>query len=229
MLKMISGSNRCSTRLSLSLSLSLSLWRLSYFIVEQITLYHVNKWHPIIKCTIKCKQRQVMFPCCLVLWSWNRVSPRACSNKRSDQKRSWITPLLNIKAVQLPGYVEFCDSLHHIICLWFWFLWDFIYLFIFKIYWMASCQGFVIECFSKMFPLLILILRSASKQVYLAAQVYSFMYILYLLTLRPSSMWWVWFFIGKDFDKWSITSLTLQWTLCSEWVPSEWELITTLK
>ncbi len=49
----------------------------------------------------------------------------------------------------------------------------------------------------------------------------------------PSGHWrckWVCFFIRTDLEKFSIASLTHQWTLCSEWVPSEWEskqLITT--
>ncbi len=34
---------------------------------------------------------------------------------------------------------------------------------------------------------------------------------------------WVCFFIRTDLKKCSITSLTYQWILCSEWVPSEWE------
>ncbi len=32
---------------------------------------------------------------------------------------------------------------------------------------------------------------------------------------------WVCFFMGTDLEKFSSTSLTHQWTLCSEWVPSE--------
>ncbi len=31
------------------------------------------------------------------------------------------------------------------------------------------------------------------------------------------------FFIRRDLEKFSITSLAYQWILCSEWVPSEWE------
>ncbi len=34
---------------------------------------------------------------------------------------------------------------------------------------------------------------------------------------------WVCFFIRTDLEKFSITSLALQWPPCSEWVPSEWE------
>ncbi len=32
----------------------------------------------------------------------------------------------------------------------------------------------------------------------------------------------VWFFVGIDLEKCSIASLSQQWMLCSEWVPSEW-------
>ncbi len=31
------------------------------------------------------------------------------------------------------------------------------------------------------------------------------------------------FFISTDLERYSITSFTQQWMLCSEWVPSEWE------
>ncbi len=34
---------------------------------------------------------------------------------------------------------------------------------------------------------------------------------------------WVCYFIGRDLDKFRITSLAHQWIICSEWVPSEWE------
>ncbi len=44
-----------------------------------------------------------------------------------------------------------------------------------------------------------------------------------LLTLRPSKMSWVCFFIWTDLEKFRITSLSYQWILCSEWVPSQWE------
>ncbi len=33
---------------------------------------------------------------------------------------------------------------------------------------------------------------------------------------------WVSFFINTDLEKCSIASLTHQWIICSEWVPSEW-------
>ncbi len=34
---------------------------------------------------------------------------------------------------------------------------------------------------------------------------------------------WVYFFIRTDLEKFTLTSLSHQWILCSEWVPSEWE------
>ncbi len=44
-----------------------------------------------------------------------------------------------------------------------------------------------------------------------------------ILTHRQSRWRWVCFFIWRDLEKCSITSVAHQWILCSEWVPSEWE------
>ncbi len=43
------------------------------------------------------------------------------------------------------------------------------------------------------------------------------------LQIENESSRWVCFFIWTDLEKCSIISLSHQWILCSEWVPSEWE------